>query len=98
MAALSSVRVAPPAVSSIPAVPGLPLVGNWLAFRRDRLALLDQAGRLGPIAQISMGNIPLYIVTCGDLAHDVLVEHDASVRKSVGVQFMRPLLGAGMLT
>jgi cytochrome P450 len=98
MAALSRGLAAPPAVGSIPAVPGLPLVGNWLAFRRDRLGLLDQAARLGPIARISMGNIPLYIVTCGDLAHDVLVEHDASFQKSVGVQVMRPLLGDGLLT
>src|SRR5215475_3487533 len=98
MAAMSSVLVAAPVVSSIPAVPGLPLVGNWLAFRRDRLALQDQAARLGPIARISMGHIPLYIVTCGDLAHDVLVEHDASFKKSMGVQFLRPLLGDGLLT
>src|SRR5882672_6059598 len=98
MAALSSVLAAPPAVGSIPAVPGLPLVANLLAFRRDRLALLDRAARLGPIARISFGHIPLYIVTCGDLAHDVLVEHDASFQKSAGIQFMRPLLGDGLLS
>jgi cytochrome P450 len=98
MTALSSVLVAPPVVDSIPAVPGLPLLGNLLAFRRDRLALHDQAARLGPIARISMGHIPLYIVTCADLAHDVLVEHDASFQKSAGIQFLRPLLGDGLLT
>jgi cytochrome P450 len=98
MAALSSVLVAAPVVGSIPAVPGLPLVGNLLAFRRDRLALHDRAARLGPIARISFGHIPVYIVSCGDLAHDVLIEHDASFQKSVGIQFLRPLLGDGLLT
>src|SRR5215468_4417785 len=96
--ALSSVRAAAPAVGSIPAVPGLPLVGNWLAFRRDRLALQDQAARLGPIARISMGHIPLYIVTSGELAHDVLVDHDASFQKSPEIEFLRPLFGNGLLT
>jgi cytochrome P450 len=98
MAALSSVLVAAPVVGSIPAVPGLPLVGNLLAFRKDRLALHDRAARLGPIARISLGHIPVYIVTCGELAHDVLVEHDASFQKSAGIQFLRPLLGDGLLT
>ncbi|HEX3480426.1 MAG TPA: cytochrome P450 [Kofleriaceae bacterium] len=98
MAALSSVLVAPPAVGSVPAVPGLPLLGNWLAFRRDRLALQDQAARLGPIARISMGHIPLYVVTCGDLAHDVLVDSAAQFKKSAGIEFLRPVLGDGLLT
>jgi cytochrome P450 len=98
MAAPSSVLDAPRAVASIPAVPGLPLIGNLLAFRRDRLALYERAARLGPIARISFGHIPVYITTCSDLAHDVLVEHDASFQKSAGMQFLRPLLGEGLLT
>jgi cytochrome P450 len=98
MAALSNVLVAPPVVDSIPAVPGLPVIGNLLAFRRDRLALQDHAGRIGPIARISLGHIPLYVVTCGELAHEVLVEHAASFQKSAGVRLLRPLLGDGLLT
>ncbi|HEX3765902.1 MAG TPA: cytochrome P450 [Kofleriaceae bacterium] len=98
MAAQSSILVAPPVVGSIPAVPGLPVVGNLLAFRKDRLALAEQAARLGPIARISFGHVPIYIVTCGELAHEVLVEHAASFRKSLGIQLLRPLLGDGLLT
>ncbi|HEU4728455.1 MAG TPA: cytochrome P450 [Kofleriaceae bacterium] len=82
----------------IPAVPGLPLIGNLLAFRRDRLALHAEAARLGPIARVSLAHIPLYVVTCGDLAHDVLVAHAARFKKSAGLQFLRPLLGDGLLT
>jgi cytochrome P450 len=98
MAAPSRVLAAAPAVPSIPAVPGLPLLGNLLAFRNDRLALHDRAARLGPIARISIGHIPVYIVTCGELAHEVLARHDASFQKSAGIQFLRPLLGDGLLT
>lgn len=95
MASLTSV-FAPPA-SSVPSVPGLPLVGNLLAFRRDRLALQDSAARVGPIARVLLGPIPVYIVTDADLAHLVLVEQASSFKKSAGLQFLRPMLGDGLL-
>jgi cytochrome P450 len=82
----------------VPAVPGLPLLGNLLAFRRDRLALHARAAALGPIARVAIGPIPAYVVTCADLAHDVLVAEAASYRKSPGLGFLRPLLGTGLLT
>jgi cytochrome P450 len=85
-------------VDGIPAVPGLPVLGNLLAFRRDRLALHDEAARLGPIARVSMGPIPLYILSAGDLAYQVLVDQAASFHKSVGMQLLRPVLGDGLLT
>jgi cytochrome P450 len=98
MASMSSPLTVPSrVVDGIPAVPGLPVLGNLLAFRRDRLALHEEAGRLGPIARLSIGHIPAYVVTCGDLAHEVLVERAASFKKSVGIQFLRPLLGDGLL-
>lgn len=95
MAALTS-AIAPP-VSSVPFVPGLPLVGNLLQFRRDRLALQDRAARVGPIARISLAHIPVYVVTDADLAHELLVENAAATKKSAGLQFLRPMLGDGLL-
>jgi cytochrome P450 len=85
-------------VDGIPAVPGLPLVGNLLAFRHDRLALHDEAMRRGPIARLSLGPIPLYAISCADLAHQVFVEQAASLHKSVGMRFLRPVLGEGLLS
>src|SRR5262249_11353941 len=41
---------------------------------------------------------PVYIATCADLAHEMLVAQAASFRKSAGIQFLRPLLGDGLLT
>jgi cytochrome P450 len=85
------------AVQTIPPVPGLPLLGNLIAFRRDRLALQDEAARLGPIARVQLAHIPLYMVTDADLAHQVLVEQAASLEKSAGLNFLRPMLGDGLL-
>lgn len=96
MATLTSAIAKP--VTSVPAVPGLPLLGNLLAFRRDRLALQDTAARLGPIARVMLGHLPIYVVTDAELAHEVLVARAASFKKSAGLQFLRPLLGDGLLT
>ena len=88
----------PPAVTTVPAVPGLPVIGNLLDFRRDRLALQDRAARIGPIARLSLVHVPVYVVTCADLAHRVLVDDAASYKKSRGLQYLMPLLGEGLLT
>lgn len=96
MASLTSAFA--PAVQSVPSVPGLPLVGNLLQFRKDKLALQDNAARIGPMARVQLAHIPLYIVTDADLAHEVLVGEASSYHKSAGLQFLRPLLGNGLLT
>jgi cytochrome P450 len=99
MAALSTSLLMPrPVVEGIPALPGLPVLGNLLAFRRDRLGVQDDAARLAPIARITLGYIPVYVVTCADLAHAVLVDHAASFHKSAAMQFLRPVLGDGLLS
>ena len=95
MTSMSSSLVEP---AGMPFVPGLPLLGNLLAFRRDRLGLADEAGRLGPIARVALGPIPVHFITCADLAREVLVDQAAKVKKSAGLQFLRPLLGDGLLT
>jgi cytochrome P450 len=86
------------AVASIPAVPGQPLLGNLGAFRKDRLALQDAAAALGPISRFQLLNIPVYVVTDADLAHQLLVEHGEVTKKSKGLEFLAPVLGAGLLS
>jgi cytochrome P450 len=99
MATTSSPFVSPaPAVTSVPAVPGLPVVGNLLAFRRDRLGLQDEATRTAPLARLSLLHVPVYVASCADLAHQILVEEADAFRKSAGLQFLAPLLGDGLLT
>ena len=99
MAVTTSPLIAPPdTVHSIPPIPGLPVLGNLLAFRRDRLALQDRGIEVGPIARVKLLHIPLYLVTDADLAHRVLVDEAAAYQKSAALQFLAPLLGEGLLT
>ena len=99
MASSSSPFVIPARlVETIPSLPGLPLLGNLLDFRKDRLALQDRAQRLGPIARMSLVHIPVYTITDADLAHQVLVTEADAFKKSAGLKFMEPLLGNGLLT
>src|ERR1044071_2243076 len=96
--ATSSAYAAPPVVESIPAVPGLPLIGNLLAFRRDRLALQEQAAALGPIVRLQIAHFPVYAVSDADLAHQVIAEHADAVVKSRALHFLDPVLGQGLLS
>ncbi|HEY5934387.1 MAG TPA: cytochrome P450, partial [Kofleriaceae bacterium] len=99
MAVSTSPLVVPPdTVHSIPPIPGVPVLGNLLAFRRDRLALQDRGIEIGPIARVKLLHIPLYLVTDADLAHRVLVDDAAAYQKSAALQFLAPLLGEGLLT
>jgi cytochrome P450 len=96
MATLTSAFPQP--VTTIPRVPGLPLVGNLFQFRKSRLALQDVAARVGPIARVQLAHLPIYVVTDADLAHEVLSVQAASFKKSLVLQFLRPMLGDGLLT
>jgi len=83
----------------IPALPGLPVLGNVLEFRRDRLGLLAQVAALGPIARYHLGPVPVHMITDGALAHEILVDQADGFMKSPGLSvFARPLLGEGLLT
>jgi cytochrome P450 len=86
------------AVTSVPSVPGYPLIGNLLKFRSDRLGLQEDAARVGPIARLQLAHIPIYIVTDAEIAHEILVTNPAAYLKSAGLEFLEPLLGKGLLT
>lgn len=93
-------RLSAPAqrAGSIPNLPGLPLLGNLLDFRKDRLGMIDRVAKVGPVARFDMAHIPVYVVTDADLAHQILVEDAAKFKKSAGLQFLMPMLGDGLLT
>ncbi len=98
MASATSVfRDVAPIVPSVPTLPGLPFLGNVLRFRRDRLALHDDAALVGPIVRLQLLHVPVYVVTDAEVMHEVLVEKAAKVKKTAGIQFLEPLLGAGLL-
>jgi cytochrome P450 len=87
-----------PIVQSVPALRGLPFIGNMLDFRRDRLALHDAAAEVGPVARFQIMHLPLYSITDADVAKEILVDQAVSFKKSAGMQFLAPLLGEGLLS
>ncbi|MBP9089192.1 MAG: cytochrome P450 [Kofleriaceae bacterium] len=88
-----------PAAASVPRVPGLPLIGNFLDFRRDRLGLHQLAAEIGPIARFALGPLNLHVITDGELAHQVLTtEADAFIKARGISEFLQPLLGEGLLS
>jgi cytochrome P450 len=97
MVTMSSSTVQPRNLAEIPALPGLPVLGNLLAFRRDRLRVFAAAAELGPMARLALGPIQLYATTDADIAREILVDRAASFHKSAGLNFLRPLLGDGLL-
>jgi cytochrome P450 len=88
----------PPALS-VPPIPGLPLIGNFLEFRRDRLGLHAHAAKIGPIARFSLGPLTLHVVTDADIAHQVMTTDADAFVKARGIsEFLKPLLGEGLLS
>lgn len=78
--------------------PGLPLIGNLLEFRRDRLGFQMRVADSG-ITRTRIAWRTVYIVTDHELAHEVLVEKDDAFIKGPGLAVVaKPLLGEGLLT
>jgi cytochrome P450 len=100
---MSTAYVNPPVhVSTHPAprVPGLPLLGSLLDFRRDRFGLGLRIAREHPeVAELKMGFFTLLMASSPRVAHEVLVEKNDAFVKSAGLAvFARPILGDGLLT
>lgn len=88
------------AEATIPALPGLPLVGNLPAFARHRLGVLARVfAACGPIAELRLGPRRAIVVTSPELAQEVLVKQNGSFRKFAALtRYSRPMLGEGLLT
>lgn len=79
--------------------PGLPLVGNLLELRRDRLGLQMRCAMTADITRLKVARQVVWIVGSHPLAHQVLVEDADAFVKAPGLStFGRPLLGTGLLT
>src|SRR5713226_9560331 len=86
--------------SPIPAAPGLPLVGNAFAYRRNRLALWMQVRETcGDIGLVRLGSRSLLLVSSPELIHAVLVEQADHFEKSpLFRRVMEPIPGTGLVT
>jgi len=97
---MSNAVAVPVPIHQPPRVPGLPLIGSLLDFRRDRFGLALRIARdQGELARMTMGFFNLLMASSPAVAHEVLVEKADAFKKSAGLSiFARPLLGDGLLT
>jgi cytochrome P450 len=91
---------APALLPQRPRVPGLPLLGHLLQFRRDRFKLAVAIGREDrDLVKMGMGFFDILMASSARAAHEVLVDQADAFSKSRGLSvFARPLLGDGLLT
>src|SRR5215472_11784963 len=96
---MSTAYVNSPLLAPTP-VPGLPLLGSLLDFRRDRFGLALRVSQdQGELAELRMGFFRVLLVSSPRIAHEVLVAQSDTFMKSPGLSiFARPLLGDGLLT
>jgi len=97
---MTNAYAAPALVAERPLVPGLPLLGHLLQFRRDRFKLAVAIGKENrDLVKMRMGFFDILMASSGRAAHEVLVDHADAFTKSRGLSiFARPLLGDGLLT
>lgn len=77
-----------------PFVPGLPLLGNSLAFRRSAVDLLRQGyERYGSIFGIRLMSKPVAVLIHPDHSQTFYLETDKSLRIDIPYQFLKPMFG-----
>lgn len=86
--------------TSIPSVPSLPILGNLLDIRRDRLGFFLRVSReCGDIGQYHLGPRPLTLLNAPESVAAVLVEQAAIFEKTrIFRTVMGHVLGNGLLT
>jgi len=78
---------------------GVPVLGNLLAFAGDRLWLLQQMARVpSGICEAVLLREPAVFVSSPELAHEVLVTQASSFLKGTSYEFLKPMIGRGLLT
>jgi cytochrome P450 len=78
---------------------GLPVVGNFLEFRKDRLALQLRAATSADVTRLKMFWRTVWLVGSHELAQQVLVtDEDCFIKGPALSEVAKPLLGTGLLT
>jgi cytochrome P450 len=87
-----------PEIKSIPFIKGMPFLGNWLEFDRDRLSLLKRIVReCGDVGGINFGPFPAILFNTSDFVHSILVEHAYDFDKGEFLhQAFLPVTGNGL--
>lgn len=83
-----------------PTPPAHPLLGHYLAFRRDRLAFYHDAARMyGDLIRLRFGPVDTYLVSHPDAIRHILQDNQRAYgRHAFGNRLLRFLTGDGILT
>src|SRR5687768_2181415 len=83
----------------IPCLPGLPILGNLLELKRDRLGtFLKIARETGDISELRLGPFRVVVLSAPEHAQAVLVDHGYDFVKNVFYRYLQRLLGLGLIT
>ena len=83
----------------VPLVPGLPLVGNTLAFIRNPLAILQAIQQQNDrMVHLRIGGRHQYLVLQPDDARHILQENNRNYGRSPAFEVLKIFLGNGLLT
>ncbi len=82
-----------------PGPKGLPLVGNLLEFRKDKLAFFTRlAETYGGLARFRIGPRPVVLLSDPAMIEQVLVMQQRNFVKHFVLSLLRPVLGEGLVT
>ena len=82
----------------IPVFPWHPVFGNLMDLRRDRLGTFAAIHRVGHTVVIHIGRRPVIMTSEPAFIHEVLVEQAYDFIKGYNYQFLKRLLGLGLVT
>jgi cytochrome P450 len=83
----------------IPRLSGLPVLGNLLEFKNDRLSLYRKIQeRFGAMGAYTLFSKPFAVTGNAELTRSLLLEHHADFERSPVMLMMKPILGEGLLT
>ena len=85
----------PMRISDLPGPRGLPVIGNLLDLRLDRLHLTleDWAERYGPVFRVRFGRNPLVVVSDKDTAQHILIQRPHGFRRTRRLQSVAREMG-----
>ncbi len=85
--------------SAVPGPAGLPVLGSILSFSRDPLVFMSNAAAAhGDRVAFRLGGYPLLQLNHPDDVESVLLKNAKSMHKDAIYEYLRPLLGNGLVT
>src|SRR5688572_19979186 len=83
--------VAAAATRPVTTLRGLPLLGNLLEFRGDRIGFQRRLAGIDGLVRFHIGPVPVHMLTDAEMAGQLLIDNPDAVKKSRGLAvFAKP--------